>query len=159
MSVNRRFSEQTKVYFRDHDPDASDTLTNVGLSTAWVDMLGWNHITAIIFRTVGTGKVQDAALYVSAAAAGSSAKLIGSKAGSTNASGSLVDATAGKTARTGIGMVVLEANWSELGAALKNGRYVSARASLATGTDEMGVIYILSEPREVKADQLKTVNA
>lgn len=152
-----RFTEEYVFKFRDHDPNASDTLTNVGLSTAWIDMLDYDEVTVVMFRTVGTGKVQNAGLYASAASTGTSAALVGSLHGSTNCTGSLVDATAGKTGTSGAGIVVLNATYDDIQKGLAGGRYICARASLATGTDELGVIYIL-RPRERAANKLATDN-
>lgn len=159
MGANRRFSDENTVIIVDFDPNQSDTLTNVS-STRWVNMERWNKITCIAIRTVGTGKVQNAGIYVSAAAAGTAASLVGSLIGSTNATGSLVGADpATAFGSQDAGIVVLEATHDEIAVALEGGQYVSARMSLATGTDEFGVIYILSEPRFAAGSQMSTSNA
>jgi len=155
--MSNKFTEETKIVFRDFDPAANNTLTAAGITSNWIDMKDYHRITAIAFRTVGTGKVQAAALKVSATANGASAQTVVS-AGSTNATGSLVDATAAKTATSGCGIVVLDATADECAAALSGGRYVGLLLSCATATDEFGVIYILSQPRYAASGLTATDN-
>lgn len=159
MAANRRFSDENTVIIVDFDPNQSDTLTNVS-STRWVNMENYNKITCIAIRTVGAGNVQNAGLYVSAAVTGTSAVLVGSLLGSTKATGCLVAADPGSAyAENDAGIVVLEATHDEIAAALEGGQFVSARMSLATGTDEFGVIYILSEPRYAAGGLVASSNA
>ena len=143
--MNARFSERHALICHNFDKDQSDTMTNVS-STAWVDMRYWGRITALCFRAAGTGSVQEAGLYVSAASTGTTASLIGSLHGS-NAATDLASAAAGTNSERDCRLIILEASYDEIAAALSGGRYVSARLSLATGTDEFYILYILSEPR------------
>lgn len=152
-----RLEEEFKVNFRDHDPNASDTLTNAGFSTAWLDMFNFDEVQFVAFRTVGTGVVQDSAIFTSASSTGSNAVLVRSLGGSTNATGSLVDATAGKTGTTGVGLVVHTATYDDIQKALEGGRFVCLRMSLATGTDEFGIVST-RRLRERAADQLVSGN-
>lgn len=140
--INQRLSEGYVVIFHDFDPNASDTLTNVN-STNWIDLKDVESGTVILVRTVGTGAVQDAGLYLSAAATGTSASLIGSLHGSSSATG-LLNVANGSIAAPDAGRIVMEFNQSDLAAAsVTDGRYLGVRASLATGTDEFGCIFIL----------------
>ncbi len=153
----QRLTEEIKVVFRDWDASTNATLIVGNVSTAWIDMLGWDEITVIMFRTVGTSSVQDANISVSAASTGTSAAVVVSS-GSTEVTGSLVDATPGKTGTTGCGILVLNATYDDLQGALEGGRFVALKASITTATDEFGIIYIRSKARERKADQLATDN-
>jgi len=156
--MSKRLLEETRIVFRDHDINQSDTLTNVGCSTAWLDMSGYHRCTALLFRTAGTSKVQNAGMYVSAAATGSSASLVGSLTGSTNATGLLVGATMSMSGNA-VGIVALDITHDDIAVALPGGRYVCARMALADGTDEFAVIYIFSEPRFAKTTNVTTGNA
>lgn len=155
--MTTRLTETLKVVFRDWDASTNDTLIQGNVSTAWIDMKGWDELTVIIFRTVGTSSVQDANISVSAASTGTSAAVVTSQ-GSTECTGSLVDATAGKTDTTGCGIIVLNATHDDMVGALAGYRYAACKISITTATDEMGVIYIRSRPREIKGSQLATDN-
>lgn len=155
--MTTRFTETTKIVFRDWDASTNVTLIGGNVSTAWIDMKGWDELTVIIFRTIGTSSVQDSNISVSASVSGSDAVVVTSS-GSTECTGSLVDATPGKTDTTGVGMIVLNATHDEMVDALAGYRYAACMISITTATDEMGIIYIRSRPREIKGDQLATDN-
>jgi hypothetical protein len=154
--MTRLFSEETSIKFRDGDTNTT-TNTFVGCSTAWIDMKDWNRITVLIFRTAGTGKIQNAAIHTSAASTGTSSVAVVS-GGSTNATGSLVDATAGKTGTSGCGIYVLDATHDDMAAVLEGGRYVCLKMTQAAATDEFGIAYIRSEPRYASTGLLATDN-
>jgi hypothetical protein len=125
-------------------------MTNVN-STAWIDMKNWNRITCLVFRNAGSGAIQNAGIYASAASTGTSAQLVGSLTGSTtvtNVWGSTkCKGTNVGSGAQGAGLHIIEASGDEIAAALSGGRYVSARISGAAAADEYLVCYILSEPR------------
>ena len=153
--MSARFTESLRLVFRDWDASTKDTLIVGNVSTAWIDMKGFDELTVIIFRTVGTGSVQDANISVSAAAAGTSAQVVTSS-GSTECTGSLVDATLLKTTKGGCGFIVLNATHDEMAGALADYRFAACKASVATATDEFGMIYIRSRAREQKGGRLAT---
>jgi hypothetical protein len=161
--MSQRFSEQNAVILWEFDTSAKGaaTMTNVN-STAWIDMDRWNRITCLIVRNVGTGILQDAGLYVSAASAGTNAVVIGSTTGSTTithvwGSTKCKGTNLGSGAQ-GAGLHIIEASHDEIGASLSGGRYVSARISGAAAADEYLVCYILSEPRYSKSGMIQTAD-
>jgi hypothetical protein len=153
----RRFTEDVKFVIRDADASTKDTLIQGNVSTAWIDMKGFDFLTAIIFRTVGTGSVQDANISVSAASTGTSAAVVTSS-GSTECTGSLLDATPGKTGTAGAGIIILEATFDEMIGALATAQFAAVKISVATATDEFGIIYMRSRAREGTANLTQTAN-
>ena len=155
--MSTRLTETTKIVFRDWDASTKDTLLQGNVSTAWIDMKGWDELTVIIFRTVGTSSVQDANISVSAISTGTNAQVVTSE-GSTECTGSLVDATPAKTNTTGCGIIVLNATHDEMVGALAGYQFAACKISITTATDEFGVIYIRSRADEMKAGLLQTDN-
>lgn len=155
--MSSRFTEMTKIVFRDWDASTNDTLLQGNVSTAWIDMKGWDELTVIIFRTAGTSSVQDSNISVSASSTGTSAAVVTSS-GSTECTGSLIDATPGKTNTTGCGIIVLNATHDDMVKALAGYRYAACKASITTATDEFGMIYIRTRAREQEAGLLATDN-
>lgn len=152
-------NEEARFFFRDVDPSTKDTRVVAGCSTRFIDMKDFHRVTAIFFRTVGTGSIQQATLYSASAAAGTNITAIKSS-GSTEATGLLNAATPSmSSAYSGAGIIVLEATADEIAAADPDGRFISARASFATATDEMGLLIILSEPRYGRQNMTITSNA
>lgn len=151
----RKLSEQVKIIFHDWDPAVSDTMTNIN-STNWIDCKDVLRGRVVAIRTVGTGVVGNFGLYVSAAATGTSAALVGSLTGSKTATG-LANAANGSIAAPDIGRVVIDFTGEDLAAALADGRYISARGALNTGTDEFLVMYEL-EMKDGKASTFITAN-
>lgn len=148
MSYSNKLSEDAKITFMDYDPDKSDTLTQgVQSNITWIDMEGYHAITAIAFRTVGTGVVQAAALYAASDGTGTGATIIGTALGSTGASGLLGSASSDGASA---GMVVLEATHDEIANALSGATHVQVRLSPATGTDEFGICVIRHRARYPK---------
>lgn len=158
--MSHRSSEYVKVIWQDFDASTKDTLVlGTRVSGSFIDVSGYNRAMCIAVRTVGTGSVQDAALFVATATAGTGATKITSTAtGSTEATGSLV-AAAGTIGAAGAGMVVMEVDASDLDSTLANGRYLGAKLSLATATDEFALCWILTEPRYAEASLTATGNA
>jgi hypothetical protein len=151
----KKLSEQIKIIFHDWDPATSDTMTNIN-STNWIDVKNVIRGRVIAIRTVGTGVVGNFGLYISAAATGTSAALVGSLTGSKGASG-LANAANGSAAAPDIGRIVIDFTADDLSAALTDGRYICARGALNTGTDEFLVMYEL-EMSDAKASTFITAN-
>lgn len=118
-----------RVY--DFDPDATSVT-----AIAWVDMADFGLFSATFVRTIGTSALTfDIA--VSASSDGSSAVAVVA-----HAVGSEPDAV--------IDQIHLEISAEQLAPLLAAGRYVSARISVATGTDEGVVVYERADPRFAK---------
>lgn len=136
-----KLSEQLTMIFHDWDPAVSDTMTNVN-STNWIDVKDVIRGRVIAIRTVGTGTIHNFGLYVSAAATGTSAALVGSLTGALGFSG-LANAANGSIAAPDIGRIVIDFTADDIQRALAGGRYICARGAMNTGTDEGLVIYEL----------------
>lgn len=144
----KKLSEQIVMIFHDWDPAVSDTMTNVN-STNWIDCKDVIRGRVVAIRTVGTGTIHNFGLYVSAAATGTSAALVGSLTGALGFSG-LANAANGSIAAPDIGRIVIDFTADDLTKALEGGRYICARGAMNTGTDEGLVIYEL-EKSDAKA--------
>jgi hypothetical protein len=127
-----KLSECLKVTSYDFDPDAT-TETEI----AWVDMRDFNCILASFVRTVGTSAV-TLEIQASAASDGSSPVSVVTKtfAAQPDAVGDVafLEATTNDILKAGVGL-----------------RYVSAVVSVATGTDEGVVTYILGDAQHKQA--------
>lgn len=158
--MSHRPSEDTKVIFQDFDVSTKDTLVlGTRVSGRFIDVSGYNRVMCIALREVGVGSVQDAAIYVATDVAGTSAtKVTSSATGSTEATGA-INIAAGTIGAAGAGMVVMECDTSDLDSTLANGRFVGAKMSLATATDEFALIWILTEPRIAEAGLTASGNA
>jgi hypothetical protein len=156
--MTRLFSEETSIVFRDCDANTTtNTFTGGQMSTAWLDMKDWNRLTVVGIRTVGNGKLVNAAIHVSASSTGSSSVAVTS-IGSTNATGLLNQATAGGTGTSGAGIFVLDCTHDDIAAVLENGRYVSLKTTQAAVGDEFGIAYIRSQPRYASTGLLASGN-
>jgi len=112
-----------KVKSYDFDPGVATVV-----AIDWVDMKDFDAFMASFFRTIGTSNVTfDIA--VSASSSGSSPVVV-----KTHAVGSQPDAVGDQ--------LFLECTAEEIKGVLAAGRYVSARVSVVTDTDEGVVTYI-----------------
>ena len=137
LDVEKQLSD-SKITFYDFDPDAT-TETDIG----WVDMKGYEGFLASFFRTIGTSALTFTIVANSAANGTGDEVVIATKtftAGQPNAVGDYVfmEILASQIAQAS----------SDNGYAL---RYVSAKLSVATGTDEGVVMYNQSNPRFKRA--------
>ena len=122
----QRSRRALRVY--DFDPDATSVT-----AIAWVDMRDFGLFSATFVRTIGTAAVTfDIA--VSASSDGSSPVVV-----KAHAVGSEPDAL--------MDQIHLEISAEQLAPLLADARYVSARISVATGTDEGVVVYERADPR------------
>ncbi len=121
-----------RAYFVDPDATSVD-------ETAWVDMTNYELFSATFVRTAGTAAVTFD-IVASASSDGSSPIVVKAHA-------------VGSEPNTINDQIHLEISAEQI-AALSTAdlRYVSARASVATGTDEYVVIYERANPRSAKAD-------
>ena len=142
--MSNRLSENTKVVFRDADPNTDDIWTNI-TSDNWLDMSGYHQLMVIAFRTVGTGNA-GLRIVTSAATAGTNSAVV-STLGTTSNTGLLQSASNGSIGNPGCGMLVAECTFDEVAAALEGGRYVSAQINADTATDEWGVAFVFSDAR------------
>lgn len=150
-----KLSERIKIIFHDFDPAVSDTMTNVN-STNWIDVKDVLRGRVIAIRTVGTGTFHNAGLYISAAATGTTASLVGSLTGAVGASG-LASVANGSIAAPDIGRIVIDFTRDDLALANPDGRYICLRLAANTGTDEMLVMYEL-EMKDGKASTFATAS-
>lgn len=151
-------SENCKLIWQNIDPSTKDT--RVGDSNAQVsrciDISGYNNVMCVLFRTAGTGSIQQATLYACTSAAGAGITAITSS-GSTEATGLLgTAALVGSISNRGAGMIVLEATSSQIDSTLADADFVTVKASFATATDELGVLWILSNPRYAQSGLTST---
>jgi hypothetical protein len=152
--VSAKLSETTQVIFYGFDPSTKDTLvydTDTAANLNWINVENWHRVMVIVFRTTGTGSVQQCQLMAASDVNGTGAVGI-SSSGSTEAT-ILVNAAAGSndnTGERGAGMIVFDLNTADLEDTLADAKYIQIRMSLATGTDDFGVAFILSEPRYAK---------
>lgn len=157
--MNRKLSEDIKVIWANIDPSTSNTLVGDTAKqvSRCIDVSKYGRVMCILFRTTGTGSILDAKLYAATDVAGTGLTAITSS-GSTKATGLL--ATAGGTiANAGVGQIVLEANAAEIDATLADANFVAVKAAFATGGDELGVCWILSDPRYASSGLTATGNA
>lgn len=114
------------------DPDATSVT-----AVAWVDMRDYENFMASICRTIGT---DDVTFDIAASASSDGSSPVVVKA---HAVGDQPDAEDDQ--------LHLEISAEQLAAlSTANLRYVSARISVATNTDEMAVTYIRAHPRYAK---------
>lgn len=149
--MGARASENTKLIWAHIDPSTDNTLMadSIHQISRCIDVSGYNNIMCVLFRMVGTGSIQNAVMYAATAAAGTGLTAITSS-GSTEATQCL--GTAGGTlAARGAGMVVLEATTADIDATLADADFVTVKASFATATDELGVLWVLTNPRYAQA--------
>jgi len=123
-------SSQLKVAMYDFDPDET-THTDVN----WSDMRDFGAVMTMLFRSIGTGAVAAFSIVANADSAGGGTDATVK----THALGTAVDAVGD--------FVFLEALASEIVNLATDLRYVSANASLATGTDECVFTYVFGLPR------------
>jgi hypothetical protein len=150
-------TEETKIVFRDADPAAADTWTNI-TSTNFLDMSGYHRLMVVAFRTVGLANA-GLRIRASAAAAGSSAVTVGTTIGTTSNTGLLNGASNGSIGNPGCGLLVAECTYDDVVTALEGGRYVSAQILAANATDEWGVAFIFSSPRYATSGLTVTGNS
>ena len=154
--MNSQLSERMAVYFMDFDPSTSDTLkynTDTAANANWINIENWHRVMCIVFRTVGTGIIQAGELRIASDVNGTGATAIAS-VGSTSCGGLLNAAQPSNdnTGERGAGMVVFEFDTKDVEKTLADGKYLQVALSCATGTDEFGICWILSDPRYAKAD-------
>lgn len=128
--------QRSRAAFRmyDFDPDATAVT-----AVAWVDLADYEEFMATIFRTVGTAATTFD-LAASASSDGSSPVQV-------------VAHAVGDEPNAVADQLHLELSAEQLAALTTAGlRYVSARISVATGTDEFVVAYRRAKPRFAKAD-------
>jgi hypothetical protein len=130
-------SGKIKLDMVDFDPDVTTVVAAIK-STAWYDMRDFGSVMAKMMRTVGTSATTfDIA--VSAASTGSAPVAV-----VTHAVGSEPDALEDQ--------IFLECTAEQCLEVLANGRYVAARISFATGTDEGVVAYVFGDAKRSYAD-------
>jgi hypothetical protein len=119
----------------DFDPDVTTVAAAIKAST-WYDMRDYGSVMAKFMRTIGTSAFTfDIA--VSAAASGSNPVAV-----KAHAVGSEPDAVEDQ--------IFIEVTAEQCLEVLANGRYVAARASFATGTDEGVVAYVFGNPKRAR---------
>lgn len=128
---SQSFLANNLVTVHDFDPDDS-AAADVG----WVDMSGYDELTVVAIRTIGTGDVDGFDILSNPASDGSGTD-VEVKA---HAIGTQPDAISD--------FVVLSCRADEL----SGNRYVSASMELAVSTDEFQVVYIRSKPRRAVRD-------
>ena len=127
----QKLSTTTKVLSYDFDPDAT-TATDIG----WVDMRDYSEIMIQFFRTVGTSALTLKILCNTASDGSGNEATVATKtftAGQPNATGDYVFLEAIENQIANLARVDGYAY-----------RYVSANCTVATGTDEGVVTYILN---------------
>jgi hypothetical protein len=151
--MSKNPSENLQLIFQDMDFSNSDTFLYSTRNTSnWINVSRFHKVMAVIFRTVGTGKVQNARLMAASTVTGTGATAV-STLGSSVSAGGLLNVAAGSNANNGslgsagAGMVVLEATSKDLDSTLADADFVQVQVSPATGTDEFGVLFVLSDPR------------
>jgi hypothetical protein len=153
--MSKKFSESHQLIWQHIDPSTSETLTQDSdqSMTSCVNISQYNRVTAIAFRIAGSGTIQECAMYAATAVTGTGlTQITATASGSTSCTGVVASDSFGSNAtgllgQRGAGMIVMEATASEIDATLADADFVTVLASFATGTDELGVLYILSEPR------------
>lgn len=153
--MGARRSEDVKLVWGHIDPSTKDTLMadSVHQISRCVDVSGYNNIMCVLFRLVGTGSIQEATMYAATTAAGAGLTAI-TTSGSTEAT-QAVGTAGGTIAARGAGQIVLEATTADIDSSLANADFVSVKASFATATDELGVLWVLSNPRYAQAGLTK----
>ena len=104
--------------------------------------------------------MDEAALYAATTVAGAGSTQI-TTLGSSVACCGLINVGVGcndGTGNAGVGMIVLETHSNEISATLADAKYVQAKISGSTGTDEFGLCWILSHPRYGQALLTSTAN-
>ena len=128
--------QRSRAAFKMYDHDPAGGATTV-LAVAWVDMKDFGEFMATIFRTVGTSATTFD-IGASASADGSSAVAV-------------VAHAVGDEPNAVGDQLHLEISAEQLAGMSTAGlRYVSARISCATGTDEFVVSYRRAKPRFAK---------
>jgi hypothetical protein len=125
-------------------------------ATKCINISQFNRVTCILWRIAGSGVIQAAQMYAADTVAGGNITAITSTLQGSTSCGGLI-ATADGTNATGLvgalgcGMIIMETTASEVDKVLANADFVTARANFATAGDELGMLWILSEPRYPKA--------
>jgi len=152
MGHQGRLSENVQYIWQTIDPSTNDTLVgDVAMQLSkCINVSRFHNVQCILVRTIGTGSIQDVALYAATSVAGAGLTKIKST-GSTEATGLLSVAAGtnagGKVGARGAGMIVLETSANEIESVLADADFVTVRVSFATATDELGVLWALSNPR------------
>ena len=152
MASNRKLSEEVQLVWQHIDPSTKDTLVgdSVIQASKYVDVSQFHRVMVVLFRIAGTGSIQNAAIYAATAVSGTGSTQIATS-GSTEATGLIGTAAGtndgGTLGARGAGMIVFDLNVSDIEDTLADASHITARASFATATDELGVLYILSDPR------------
>lgn len=145
----QKIGSQIKVVSYDHDPGAtSATLAGPdgGTTIRYIDMLDYANVGVLVKpNIVGGGGVTKVELVASTAVAFSSVVVV--KDSGTVAADALDD------------NVWLECTAAELNAMGTNLRYVAARITSATGTDESTVTYVATGARNATEDLTATAIA
>ena len=150
--MSKQISEQVQLIWQHIDPKTKDTLQQHSTGQVWVNVSKFHKVMVVLFRTVGTGSIQDAKLYCHTSATSAAGTVI-SSSGSTECTpviGTAFGTNAtdpGVLGSRGVGMIVFELNTNDIDQYLADADFVSVKASFATATDELGVLYILSDPR------------
>lgn len=133
-TANEKITANCKITQYDHDPNAT-TATDV----AWVDMGGYGSFLVSFFRTVGTSNLTFSILANSESDGSGTDVTVKTK----TLDGVQPDAVGDYTF-----LEVTEQEVKQAGVdAGQDVRYVSANLTLATGTDEGVVTYVLDKPR------------
>jgi hypothetical protein len=158
-----RLSENVQMIWQKIDPLTKDTLVgdSIILNSICINVSQFHNVMCVLFRLAGTGSIQDAALYAATTVAGAGlTKISASASGSTEATQLMATAKGSNAAGTlgarGVGMIVLETSATEIANTLANADFVTARASFAAPTDELGVLWVLSNPRYPRAGLTST---
>ncbi len=145
-------SEDFQLLWQHIDPSTKDTLMadSVQQVSKCVSMEQFHKCTVVLFRITGTGTIQQATLYAATSVAGAGLTAIKSS-GSTECThiiGTAIGTNAdGALGARGVGMIVFDVSHDELEGTLADANFITVKASFTTATDELGVLYILSEPR------------
>ena len=144
-------SENTKLIWGHIDPSTNSTRVadDEHQISRCIDVSGYNNVMCVLFRLVGTGSIQEATLYAATSVAGAGLTAITSS-GSTEMT-QVVGTAGGTIAARGAGMIVLETNVYEIDATLANADFVNVKVSFATATDEVGTLWVLTNPRYAQA--------
>lgn len=160
MSQSIKGSEKMRVIFSHNTSVKQSTTATTSLnSTAWVDMQGWNKALVIVFRTAaGSGNITaNTGVYASAAATGTSAAAVATLGLTTAMTGGLTSAR-GTIISPNVGRVIFDVSHDQVASAVTGGRYIAAKVRKKTRANRVSAIYILFDPKLVKADNMTRGN-
>lgn len=160
MSQSIKGSERIRVLFAHNTSVKQSTTATTSLnSTAWVDMHGWQRALVIVFRTAaGTGNITaNTGVYASAAATGTSAAAVATLGFTTAMTGGLTSAR-GTILKPNVGRAIFDISHDQIAGAVTGGRYIAAKVRKKTRANRVSAIYILMDPKLVKASNMTTGN-